>query len=97
MDNQAFPELLAPAGNLEKLKVAVLYGTDAVYLAGPQFSLRAGTDNFSDVDLENGIAFAHEHGVKVYVTLNAFLHDQELLKLPRVRTERSWSTRKEIS
>ena len=82
MNIPSFPELLAPAGNLEKLKVAVLYGANAVYLAGPQFSLRAGTDNFSDEELENGIAFAHEHGVKVYVTLNAFLHDHELLKLP---------------
>ncbi len=82
MAGQIFPELLAPAGNLEKLKVAVLYGADAVYLAGPQFSLRAGTDNFSDVELERGIAFAHEHGTKVYATLNAFLHDHELLKLP---------------
>ena len=76
------PELLAPAGNLEKLKIAVLYGADAVYLAGPQFSLRAGTDNFSDVELAEGVRFAHDHRVKVYVTLNAFLHDEELAQLP---------------
>ena len=77
-----FPELLAPAGNLEKLKIAVLYGADAVYLAGPKFGLRAGTDNFSDVELAEGVWFAHQHHVKVYVTLNAFLHDEELAKIP---------------
>ena len=82
MEHQAIPELLAPAGNLEKLKIAVLYGADAVYLAGPRFSLRAGTDNFSDEELEEGVAFAHERGVKVYVTLNSFPHDDELLDLP---------------
>ncbi|MBF0288699.1 MAG: U32 family peptidase [SAR324 cluster bacterium] len=74
--------MLAPAGNLEKLKIAILYGADAVYVAGPQFSLRAGTDNFSNVELQAGVAFAHEHDAKVYVTLNAFLHDAELEKLP---------------
>lgn len=77
-----FPELLAPAGNLEKLKIAVLYGANAVYLAGTQFGLRAGTDNFSDVELAEGVQFAHHHHVKVYVTLNAFLHDEELAKIP---------------
>ncbi|MBF0277900.1 MAG: U32 family peptidase [SAR324 cluster bacterium] len=82
MDGPSFPELLAPAGNLEKLKIAVLYGANAVYLAGPRYSLRAGTDNFSNVELEQGIAFAHQNGAKVYVTLNAFLHDQEFLELP---------------
>ncbi len=80
--NSSLPELLAPAGNLEKLKVAILYGADAVYVAGPKFSLRAGTDNFSDVELEAGVAFAHAHDAKVYVTLNAFLHDAELELLP---------------
>ena len=82
MKPQAIPELLAPAGNLEKLKIAVLYGADAVYLAGPYFGLRAGTDNFSDEDMEEGVAFAHQRGVKVYVTLNSFPHDEELLDLP---------------
>ena len=82
MKPQAIPELLAPAGNLEKLKIAVLYGADAVYLAGPCFGLRAGTDNFSDEEMEEGVAFAHQRGVKVYVTLNSFPHDEELLNLP---------------
>lgn len=75
-------ELLAPAGNLEKLKIAVLYGADAVYLAGPKYSLRAGTDNFSDVEMIEGLAFAKKHGAKIYVTLNAFLHDSDLDGLP---------------
>ena len=82
MAHLARPELLAPAGNLEKLKIAVLYGADAVYLAGPHFGLRAGTDNFSDAELEEGVVFAHKWCVKVYVTLNTFPHDEELLDLP---------------
>lgn len=82
-ENPIFPELLAPAGNLEKLKIAVLYGANAIYLAGPQFGLRAGTDNFSDVELAEGTRFAHTRQAKVYVTLNAFLHDRELTQLPK--------------
>ena len=57
------PELLAPAGNLEKLKFAVMYGADAVYLAGKRFGLRAFAGNFDDEDLRTGIAFAHAHQV----------------------------------
>jgi len=75
-------ELLAPAGNLDKLKTAVLYGADAVYLAGPKFSLRGASDNFSDTELCEGIKFAHLNNCKTYVTLNAFLHDKELRELP---------------
>jgi putative protease len=71
------PELLAPAGNLEKLKVAVLYGADAVYLSGQRFGMRAGADNFTNADLERGMAFAKKHGVKVYVTINTFFHDED--------------------
>ena len=59
------PELLAPAGDLEKLKTAVMYGADAVYFAGEDFSLRAGADNFSIEEMREGIAFAHERGVKL--------------------------------
>ena len=75
-------ELLAPAGNLNKLKIAVLYGADAVYLAGPKYGLRGASDNFSDTELLDGIQFAHRNNCKTYVTLNAFLHDKELEELP---------------
>ena len=75
------PELLAPAGNLEKLKVAVLYGANAVYLGGQEFGLRSAADNFTNEELAYGVAFAHKHGCKVYITLNGFLHDKDLDKL----------------
>ena len=75
-------ELLAPAGNLNKLKIAVLYGADAIYLAGPKYGLRSASDNFSDTELCEGIQFAHKNNCKTYVTLNAFLHDKELEDLP---------------
>jgi putative protease len=75
-------ELLAPAGDLEKLKVAVLYGADAVYLGGRHFGLRAGAGNFDDSDLAEGVKFAHEHGVRVYVTVNIFAHNRDLEHLP---------------
>ncbi|OZH52496.1 peptidase U32 [Hydrocoleum sp. CS-953] len=71
------PELLAPAKNLERLKVAVTYGADAVYVGGQKYGLRARADNFSDYDLEYGVNFAHENHAKVYLTLNAFLHDDD--------------------
>lgn len=76
------PELLAPAGNLEKLKFAVIYGADAVYLGGEEFGLRAGAGNFSLEEMAEGVAFAHERGKKVYVTVNIFAHNRDLLKLP---------------
>ncbi|HBB33542.1 MAG TPA: peptidase U32 [Cyanobacteria bacterium UBA8803] len=71
------PELLAPAKNLERLKVAIAYGADAVYLGGQQYGLRARADNFTDTELAQGTTFAHQHNAKVYVTLNAFLHDAD--------------------
>lgn len=71
------PELLAPAKNLERLKVAIAYGADAVYLGGQKYGLRTRADNFTEYDLEKGVAFAHRHDAKVYVTLNAFLHDAD--------------------
>lgn len=71
------PELLAPAKNIERLKVAIAYGADAVYLGGQKYGLRARADNFTDYDLEKGVIFAHRHNAKVYVTLNAFLHDAD--------------------
>jgi len=76
------PELLAPAGDMEKLKVAVLYGADAVYLGGRHFGLRAGAGNFNEEEMVEGIRFAHEKGVKVYVTVNIFVHNSDLAGLP---------------
>lgn len=75
-------ELLSPAGNLEKLKMAVLYGADAVYLGGQRFGLRAGADNFTMEEMAEGVAFAHERGVKVYVTVNLIPHNEDLIGLP---------------
>lgn len=76
------PEILAPAGNLFKLKTAIRYGADAVYCAGRQFGLRSAADNFTAAELEQGCSFAHAHGAVVYVVLNAFLFDDELAALP---------------
>jgi putative protease len=76
------PELLSPAGSLEKLKVAVLYGADAVYLGGTQLGLRQGSDNFDDDELVQGVAFAHAHGTRVYMVLNAYPFEEEVEALP---------------
>ena len=72
------PELLIPAGSLEVLKTAVLYGADAVYIGGEMFGLRAKAKNFSKEDMKKGLEFAHEHGVKVYVTANIVAHNEDL-------------------
>lgn len=72
------PELLVPASSLEVLKIAVIFGADAVYIGGEAFGLRAKAKNFSHDDMEEGIRFAHEHGVKVYVTVNILAHNQDL-------------------
>ena len=72
------PELLVPASSLEVLKVAVTYGADAVYIGGEAFGLRAKAKNFSMEDMAEGIRFAHEHGVKVYVTANILAHNDDL-------------------
>ena len=76
------PELLAPAGNLEKLKFAVHYGADAVYLSGKKYGLRSHAGNFTISEMEEGIRFAHKHQVKVYVTLNIIAHNDDLIGLP---------------
>ena len=76
------PELLAPAGNLEKLKVALLYGADAVYLGGKAFGLRAFGGNFTNEELKEGVDFAHSLHKKVYVTVNIFPHNSDLEALP---------------
>lgn len=75
-------ELLAPAGDLEKLKIAVLYGADAVYLGGTSFSLRAKAKNFDYEQMKEGVEFAHAHNVKVYVTCNIFAHNEDFEKMP---------------
>ncbi|URZ00848.1 peptidase U32 family protein [Clostridium felsineum] len=72
------PELLAPAGNLEKLKTAIEFGADAVYLGGSKLNLRAFADNFSVEQLKEGIEFAHSKNKKVYITLNVFPHNEDL-------------------
>lgn len=71
-------ELLAPAGDLARLKVAIEYGADAVYLGGEQFSLRSAAVNFNDDELAEGIRFAHERGKKVYIALNIIPHNRDL-------------------
>ena len=71
-------ELLAPAGNLEKLKMAVQYGADAVYLAGKLFGLRTASDNFSFDEMKEGVSYAHEHGKKAYLTMNIIAHNQNV-------------------
>ena len=76
------PELLAPAGNLEKMKMAVLYGADAVYLGGKAFGLRAFGGNFTYEELKEAVDFAHARGRKVYVTVNIFPHNSDIEKLP---------------
>jgi putative protease len=75
------PEILAPAGNLEKLKTAVDFGADAVYLGGNKLNLRAFADNFSSDELKEGIEYAHSRGKKVHVTLNVFPHNEDLAGL----------------
>ncbi|HHU21051.1 MAG TPA: U32 family peptidase [Acholeplasma sp.] len=70
-------ELLIPAGDLERLKYAVMYGADAVYFGGMSFSLRAKASNFTLSDIKEGVKFAHEHNVKVYVTLNIVPHNED--------------------
>lgn len=71
------PELLSPAGNFEKMEAAIRYGANAVYLAGHAFGMRSAADNFSDEELAEAIAYAHERGVRVYVTVNTAPRDAE--------------------
>ena len=71
------PELLSPAGNFEKMKAAIRYGADAVYLAGLLFGMRSAADNFTNDELEEAVKYAHERGVKVYLTVNTMPHGYE--------------------
>lgn len=77
------PELLAPAGNLEKLKMAILYGADAVYLSGELYGLRALANNFNFDQMKEGLEFARQRGAKVYVTVNILAHNQEIKGIPQ--------------
>ncbi|NLP44802.1 MAG: U32 family peptidase [Peptococcaceae bacterium] len=76
------PEILAPAGNLEKLKFAFAYGADAVYAAGSAFGLRAYAGNFEQSEMQIGVDYAHKLGKKVYITVNIFAHEQDFNSLP---------------
>ncbi|NLV17230.1 MAG: U32 family peptidase [Syntrophomonadaceae bacterium] len=78
----AKPELVAPAGNIEKLKAALNFGADAVYLGGQEFGLRAMSDNFSPGDMAEGVKVAHGQGRRVYVTVNIFAHNRDIEMLP---------------
>ncbi len=73
------PELLAPAGNLEKLKVACIYGADAVFLGGQSYGLRSNSDNFTIEEIGEGVKFAKEYGTDVYVTTNIYAHSENLI------------------
>ncbi len=75
-------ELLAPAGDLEKLKIAVDYGADAVYFGGEDFGLRAGAGNLTTEEIREGAAYAHARGRKVYMTVNIFAHNEDIRRLP---------------
>ena len=77
------PELLAPAGNFEKMVTAIHYGADAVYMGGREYSLRAKAGNFSDGNMRKAVAYAHDHGVKVYVTVNILAHNRDFSGLDR--------------
>ncbi|MCC8097647.1 MAG: U32 family peptidase [Eubacterium sp.] len=72
------PELLAPAGDLEKLKIVINYGADAVYMGGESYGLRAKAKNFNLEEMAEGIKYAHEHGAKAYITANIFAHNEDL-------------------
>ena len=81
------PELLSPAGDMEKLKMAVLYGADAVYLAGTAFGMRSFAGNFTDEELPAAVRFAHDHGVRVHCTVNTMPRNDEVTQL-RAHLER---------
>lgn len=76
------PEILAPAGDMERLKAAVFYGADAVYIGGSRFGMRAAPKNFSDSELEVAVNFAHSNGVRVYLTCNIIPNTAQLSELP---------------
>ena len=75
-------ELLSPAGDMERLKMSVLYGADAVYLAGTDFGMRSFAGNFTPEEMPKAVEFAHSHGVKVHVTVNTMPRNDEIVQLP---------------
>ena len=75
-------ELLSPAGDMERLKMSVLYGADAVYLAGTDFGMRSFAGNFTPEEMPKAVEFAHSHGVKVHVTVNTMPRNEEIVQLP---------------
>ena len=81
------PEILSPAGNFEKMRAAIRYGADAVYLAGEAFGMRAAADNFTNDELYEATAYAHARGVKVYLTLNTMPREYEYDALRRYLTD----------
>ena len=81
------PEILSPAGNFEKMRSAILYGADAVYLAGQIFGMRAAADNFTVDELKEAVEYAHDRGVKVYLTLNTMPREYEYELLEKYLTE----------
>ena len=81
-DKRRKPELLAPAGDMERLKMAVLYGADAVYLAGTDFGMRAFAGNFTPEELPQAVAYAHARGVRVHCTINTMPRNEEMARLP---------------
>lgn len=94
------PELLAPAGNLEKLKIAVHYGADAVFLGGQEYGLRSNADNFTIEEIKEGVDFANKYGAKIYITTNIIAHDENmdgledyLIALGRNRSDRNYRSR----
>ncbi|MBQ3142701.1 MAG: U32 family peptidase [Bacilli bacterium] len=77
------PEILAPAGSLEKLKWALNYGADAVYVGGKNYSLRANANNFTDEELKEAVSFAHSKNKKVYITVNMLFHNEDLKEIEK--------------
>jgi len=82
MKSIKIPELLCPAGDITRLRAAVDFGADAVYLAGEEFGMRTAAKNFSEADLYEGIKYAHERGVKVHITCNTIPHNEEMSRMP---------------
>ena len=76
-------EILSPAGNMEKLKTAIYFGTDAVYFAGKQYGLRAFSDNFDEKEIVSAIKYCHDHNVKAYITINIIAHNEDFTNLKK--------------
>ena len=88
------PELLSPAGDLDKMRFGIAYGADAVYMAGTRFGMRAAATNFDDNALREGIAYAHAHGVKCYITVTAtFRHFRPIWSCCRTQARTHSSSR----